>query len=223
MRRRVIAAASGIAVLAVSIALALLGRAVLATPAAVDRAAPGWPERALVEARHRSLADRVAASLLAADRADAFNQIVGVYRNAIELQAAAGDPRGPVAITRLIPRLRSPEERAQALVMAGTLLAYSAGAGFGAVLPAREQAPTTTVLAQAREDFRDAVRSDPGNEAAKYDLEFLLRQQQAQSKQKPPARKRKKAPTTQDRRKKKTAAANGQEHHAGIYATGSGY
>jgi hypothetical protein len=222
VRRRVVTAVAGIAALAVSVALALLGRAVLATPAAVDRAAPSWPARAQVEARHRSVADRAAASLLAADRIDAFTEIVGIYRDAIALPAAAGDPRGPVGISRLIPRLRSPEERAQALVMAGTLLAYSAGSGFGAVLPGREQAPTATVLAQAREDFRDAIRGDPGNEAAKYDLEFLLRQQQAQSKQKPPARKRKKAPTTQDRRKK-TAPANGQEHHAGIYATGSGY
>lgn len=222
MRRRVITAAAGIAALVVSIALALLGRAVLATPAAVDRAAPGWPERAQVGVRHLGLADRVAASLLAAGRDDAFTEIVGIYRDAVALPAAAGDPRGPVGIAKLIPRLRSPEERAQALVMAGTLLAYSAGAGFGAVLPARLQAPTATVLAQAREDFRGAIRSDPGNEAAKYDLEFLLRQQQAQSKPKPPARKRKKAPTTQDRRKK-TAPGNGQEHHAGIYATGTGY
>ncbi len=223
MRRRVVSAAAGVALLAVSVVLALLGRAVLATPAAVGRAGPGWPGRALVAVRHRSLADRVAASLLDADRADAFDEIVGVYRGAVALQAAAGDPKGPVAISKLIPQLRSHAERAQALVMAGTLLAYSAGSGFGAVLPAREQAPTATVLAQAREDFRDAVRSDPGNEAAKYDLEFLLRQQQAQSKPKPSAKKRKKTPTTQDQRKKKTAAANGQEHHAGIYATGSGY
>jgi hypothetical protein len=222
VRRRVITATVGIVALVVSIALALLGRAVLATPAAVDRAAPGGPDRAQVTVRRRSLADRTAAFLLDADRADAFNEIVAIYRSAVELQAAAGDPRGPVGITRLIPRLRSPQERAQALVMAGTLLAYSAGSGFGAVLPAREQAPTATVLAQAREDFRAAIRSDPGNEEAKYDLEFLLRQQQAQSKPKPPARKRKKAPTAQNRRKK-TKTANGQELHAGIYATGSGY
>ena len=220
--RRPVFAAAGVAALAASIALALLGRAVLATPAAVDRAAAAWPESVHVGARQRSLADRTAAYLLAADRADAFNEIVGIYRNAIALPAAAGDPRGPVQITRLIPRLRSPEERAQALVMAGTLLAYSAGAGFGVVLPRQDQAPTAIVLGQAREDFRAAVRSDPGNEAAKYDLELLLRQQQAQSKPPPQGHKRKKTPTTQDKRRK-TTPANGQEHHAGIYKTGSGY
>jgi hypothetical protein len=222
MRRRVLTAAAGFAALVASVALALLGRAVLATPTAVDRAAPGRPARAQVEARHRSLADRAAASLLDAGRADPFDEIVGVYRSAVQLQAAAGDPKGPVAISKLIPRLRSSQERAQALVMDGTLLAYSAGAGFGAVLPAREQAPTAVVLAQAREDFRDAVRSDPGNEEAKVDLEFLLRQQQAQSKPKPQGKKRKKSHTSQSKRKK-AKNTNGQEHHAGIYATGSGY
>lgn len=222
MRRPVLTAAAGIAALAVSIALALLGRAVLATPTAVDRAAAGWPARAQVGTRHRSLADRAAAYLLAADRADAFTEIVGIYRAAIEFPAAAGDPRGPVRISRLIPKLRSPEERAQALAMAGTLLAYSAGAGFGVILPRRNQAPTATVLDQAREDFRAAVNSDSGNEAAKYDLELLLRQQKAQAPQRPSAHKRKKTPTTQNKRKK-TARTNGQEHHAGIYQTGSGY
>ena len=222
MKRPVIAVA-GIALLAVSIGLALLGRAVLATPAAVDGAAAGWPERVQVHARDRSPADRAAAYLLAADRADAFNEIVAVYRDATALQAAAGDPRGPVRISRLIPKLRSPAERAQALVMAGTLLAYSAGAGFGVVLPRQDQAPTAVVLDQARADFRAAVLTDPGNEAAKYDLELLLRQQKAQSRhQRPHPPKRKKTPTKQDKRRK-TTPANGQEHHAGIYQTGSGY
>jgi len=220
--RRALIAAAGIAALVVAIALVLLGRAVLATPAAVDRAAADWPDRVHVGARDRSLADRAAADLLAVDRGDAFRRVVGIYRNAVALQAAAGNPKGPVLISRLIPELRSPQERAQALVMAGTLLAYSAGAGFGVVLPRQDQAPTATVLAQAREDFRAAVRSDPGNEEAKYDLELLLRQQQAQSKQRPHGQKRKKAPTTQDKRKK-SSQSSGQEHHAGIYQTGSGY
>jgi hypothetical protein len=220
--RRPVTAAVGIAVLAVSIALALLGRAVLATPAAVARANAAWPDRVQVGVRHRSLADRLAGELVSADRADAFRKIVGIYRNAVSLPAAAGDPKGPIEISQLIPKLRSPDERAQALVMAGTLLAYSAGAGFGAVLPARDQGPTQTVLAQAREEYRTAVLSDPGNEAAKYDLELLLRQQQAQSPPRPHAQKRKKTPTSQDKRRK-SRPTNGQEHHAGIYAGGSGY
>jgi hypothetical protein len=220
--RRVAIAVAGIAAVVCSIPLALLGRGVLATPAAVAEATPGWPVRAQVGQRHRSLADRAAASLLAADRSDAFTEIAGIYQNAISFRAAAGDPRGPIRISRLIEKLHSPAERAQALTMAGTLLAYSAGAGFGVVLPRSDQAPTATVLTQALEDFRAAVRSDPSNEAAKYDLELLLRQHQQQSPSRPPARKRKKQPTAQDNRRKK-APANGQEHHAGIYATGSGY
>jgi hypothetical protein len=106
--------------------------------------------------------------------------------------------------------------------MAGTLLAYSAGSGFGVILPRKLQVPTATLLAQALEDFRTAVRTDPGNEEAKYDVELLLRQREAQAPPRPQGNKRKKTPSTQDKRKKK-AAANGQEHHAGVYATGSGY
>ncbi|HEX7526413.1 MAG TPA: hypothetical protein VF327_08905 [Gaiellaceae bacterium] len=222
MRRTVLTAAVGIAVLAASIVLALLGRAVLAAPGAIDRGAPGWPARGQVETHRRSLADRAAASLLAAERADTFTRIVGIYRDAIALSAAAGDPKDTVQISQLIPKLRSPEERAQALVMAGTLLAYSAGSGFGVILPGKLQAPTATLLAQALEDFRAAVRTDPANEEAKYDVELLLRQRKAQAPSKPQGTKRKKAPATQDKRKKKKTA-NGQEHHAGVYASGSGY
>jgi hypothetical protein len=222
MKRPVVTAVAGIIAILVSIALALLGRAVLATPAAVDRAGTAWPERVHVATRDTDPFDRAAASLVGTGHAGAFDQIVAIYRNAVALQAAAGDPRGPVGITRLIPRLHSSQERAQALVMAGTLLAYSAGAGFGVILPRSDQAATATVLDQAREDYRAAIRDDPGNETAKYDLELLLRQQRAQSAQRPQAQKRKKAPARQDRRQK-TTRANGEEHHAGIYATGSGY
>lgn len=221
MRRSALTGAAGIAVLAASIALALLGRAVLATPGVIDRGAPGWPARGQIETQRRSVADRVAASLLAADRTDAFTRIVGIYSDAIALSAAGGDPKDTVEISQLFPKLRAPEERAQALVMAGTLLAYSAGSGFGVVLPRKLQAPTATLLAQALEDFRAAVRTDPAGEEAKYDVELLLRQREAQAPPKPQGTKRKKAPATQDKRKKKRA--NGQEHHAGIYATGSGY
>ena len=222
MRRSVLTGAAGIAVLAASIALALLGRAVLATPGAIDRGAPGWPAAGQVDTHRRSIADRAASSLLAADRTDTFPRIVGIYRAAIALSAAGGDPKDAVQISQLIPKLRAPEERAQALVMAGTLLAYSAGSGFGVILPRKLQIPTETLLAQALEDLRTAVRTDPANEEAKYDVELLLRQRAAQAPPRPQGNKRKKTPTTQDKRKKKKAA-NGQEHHAGIYATGSGY
>lgn len=221
MRRRALTAGVGVALLVLAVALALLGRAVLTTPAAVERAGTAWPSSVRVAATQRNLADRAAASLLAADRNDAFAEIVGIYRDAVSLLAAAGEPRGPVRISHLIPKLRSPAERSQALTMAGTLLAYSAGAGLGVVLPAGAQAATATVLAQAREDFRAAIRSDPGNEEAKVDLELLLRQQ-AEQERKPKPSPTKKSPTTQDTRTK-NKSTSGQEHHAGIYATGNGY
>ena len=222
MKRRMLAVATAVVLLAASVALALLGRAVLAAPASAQRAAPDWPQRARVGTRDKSAAARAAAYLLDTRRTDTFDEIVAIYRNAISLPAAAGDPRGPIRISRLIPSLSSPGERAQALVMAGTLLAYSAGSGFGVVLPGNLQAATATVLGQAREDFRTAVQSDPTNEAAKYDLELLLRQQSAQKPKPKSGKRKKKAPTTQDTRKK-TAPSTGQEHHAGIYATGTGY
>jgi len=219
----VLPAVAGVVLLVAAVAVALLGRAVLATPAAVERTGPGWPTGARIAVTHRNVAERAAAAVLDAGRNDAFAQIVGIYRNAVALLAAAGDPRGPVKISHLIPTLRSAEERSQALTMSGTLLAYSAGAGFGVVLPGKTQAPTAAVLAQAVEDFRAAVRSDPANEEAKVDLELLLRQQEEQAKQRQkPSPKQKKSPTTQDKRSK-TAPTNGQEHHAGVYATGSGY
>jgi len=200
---------AGVALIAAAVALALLGLAVLALPAGGAQPVRTQPAQGGVAAR-----------LL--EHGDAFDEIVAIYRAAVELPAAAGDPRGPVRISQLIPKLRSSDERAQAYVMAGTLLAYSAGAGFGVVLPSRNQAPTQTVLGQAREDFRSAIRADPANEEAKYDLELLLRQQQVQSPRHERARPRKKTPTTQDARRK-TAPNIGQEHHAGIYETGTGY
>ncbi len=222
MRRRLVLAFAGLVVLAASVALALVGRAVLTTPAAVALGGPGLPSRVEVAARRPDLAARAAAALLDSGPEERFARVVGIYDNAVSLLASAGDPRGPVAISRLVPSLHSPQERAEALTMAGTLLAYSAGAGFGALLPARDQAPTAVVLAQAVADFQAAIRSDPTGEAAKYDLELLLRQRNAQAPPKPAARRRKKAPATQDHHVKPTRAS-GQEHHAGIYATGTGY
>jgi hypothetical protein len=220
--RRTMVAAAGVVLVGVSVALVLLGRAALSTPAAVERAAAGWPDRVQVAPPRPGLADRAAADILGTDRGKAFGEIVRIYDDAVALQAAAGDPRGPVRITRLIPRLHSPEERAQALVMAGTLLAYSAGSGFGVVLPRLDQAATATVLDQALEDFRMAIRADPRNEQAKYDLELLLRQRRLQARPPVSRPKRKSTPTAQDRRQR-TTRGSGQEHHAGIYATGSGY
>lgn len=213
-------ALAGVALLVVAIALALLGRAVLATS---STAAVSWPTRADVHARGGDLVDRAASSIVGADSSAAFDQIVAIYRNAIALQAAAGDPRGPVRITRLIPKLHSPQERAQALTMAGTLLAYSAGAGFGVILPRSDQAATASVLGEALQDFRAAVAADPANEAAKYDLELLLRQQRAQAPPPRHAQKRRPKPQAQQDRRRQPRPGNTAEHHAGIYESGSGY
>jgi Mg-chelatase subunit ChlI len=216
--------AAGMLSLLAAVLLAFLGRAVLATPAAVDRRVVDWPSRAHFAAQDRGLADRAAASLLAADRVDAFAQIAAIYRNALDFPAAAGEPRNAVRITDLLRNVHSPAERSQALVMAGRLLAFSAGAGFGVALPPHDQVATAPVVAQALEDFRAAIREDDDNETAKFDLELLLRQRAAAHAPPGAAKKKltKKQATKQDKRRK-TKSQSGEQHHAGIYATGSGY
>jgi hypothetical protein len=224
MTRRVATTTAGIAMLVAAVALALLGRAVLATPASVDREVADWPARAHLAASHRSLADRAAAALLDTDRVDAFAEAAAIYRNALDFQASAGQPSGPVQITQLVPKLHSQAERAQALVMAGRLLAFSAGAGFGVALPSKDQVATAPVLRQALDDFRAAIRADDTGETAKYDLELMLRQQAATHTPPTSGKKKltKKPPTKQDKRRKSRKQA-GEQHHAGVYSTGTGY
>lgn len=224
MKRQVAAATTGLVLLVAAVALALLGRAVLATPAAVNGKVADWPARAHFAKSQRSLAERAAASLLDTERVDAFAEAAAIYRNALSFQASAGEPSGPVQITQLVPKMGSQAERAQALVMAGRLLAFSAGAGFGVALPNQDQAATAPVLRQALDDFRAAIRADDAGETAKYDLELLLRQRA--SAQTPPGSGKKKLtkkqPTKQEKRRK-SRKQTGEQHHAGIYATGTGF
>ena len=214
MRGRAVLAVTALAAAA---SLALLGRAVLALPGNHAASGPGLPARVVAAPPAGGLAAWVVGS--APD--GRFAKAVAIYEQAVSFPATAGDPRGPVAIARLIPSLPTASERAQAWTMAGTLLAYSAGSGFGVVLPRRSQAPTDVVLAQAIDDYRSALAESPTAEDAKFDLELLLHQRSVQS---PPEGKghRRVQRTAQDHRRR-TAGSLGQEHHAGIYATGSGY
>jgi hypothetical protein len=222
--RRGLLVAAGVAALVLSIPLALLGRAVLATPAAVARETAAAPADVRVGARHRSLADRAAWELLGADRVEPFAQIVRTYRTVTELPALAGQPTWSVRLARLIPRLRSPEERAQAYVMAGTLLGLGAGDGLG--VPGGTDSPgAKALLRQAADDFRSALQYDDANEQAKYDLELLLKQERAQ-RPAPNGRKRKSATRPQPsggKIRKKVNLTQSRINDAGIYATGSGY
>jgi hypothetical protein len=211
--------------LALSIPLALLGRAVLATPAAVARATGEQSADVRVGARHGSIADRAAWRLLGADRIEPFAEIVRTYRTVAALPALAGQPTWSVRIARLIPKLHDPKERAQAFAMAGTLLALAAGDGFG-VPDTGGSRGAGPLLAQAINDFRAAVQNDEENEEAKHDLELLLKQQLARASQRDGTRTKRNKPAepqTSGGKPQKRPVAQSQLEHAGVYATGSGY
>jgi hypothetical protein len=226
-RRELVLVVAGLAALVLAIPLALLGRSVLETPAAVARANAAWPDGAKVS-RNRSLVDRVADQLLATDRAEAFARIVAEYRRATSDPVFAVEPINPVRLSKLIEALRSDGERAQAHVLVGAIFARPAGngeVGFDAV----RRAGLGLLLDQAVEEFRSAARIDDRNENAKYDLELLLKQQamsrakrqstrEQRAKEQQPAKQRAKRrkPGPRDR-------SSEVELHAGIYEVGSGY
>lgn len=227
MRRRLGLAAAGAAALALAIVLALVGRAVLATPAAVAREGRGWPEGARVERSH-GVAERVAASLLAADRAERLYAIARAYRRAAASPATSATTLTPVQLADQTRRLGSPLERAQAHVLVGAVLALPAGNGsisFDAV----RQLGGGRLLDQAAEEFRAAAILDDGNAAAKYDLELLLKRaamtrasrrndsRQRSTKQQGKQRQRSR------RHRRKSTRASLKRHAGAIYSNGSGY
>ncbi len=224
MTRRLLIVAVGAAALVLSIPLALLGRAALATPAAVAREAAVLPADVHIGTPHRSLADRAAWHLLGAGRAGPFTEIVRTYREVTALPAMAAQPTWSVRVGNLIPRLRSPQERAQAYVMAGTLLALGAGDGLG-VTQISDSPGAKALLAQAADEFRAAVAADGENEQAKYDLELLLRQQSPGRPGTGPASRKptSKPPPAGGKRQRKVPLTQSQINDAGVYATGSGY
>ena len=222
-RGRIALGALGAALLLCSTAVALLGRAVLAAPSSVDRTVTVWPARVSTKTHHAGPADSFADSLLGVGGDDAFSRIVAIYSNAVSFLATAGDPKGPIQISQLIDRLHSNDEIAQALTMAGTLLAYSAGAGFGATLPRQFQAPTVVVLNQAVDDFRAAVSRAPDDETAKFDLELILHQLKRPPHSSSRPGHTKKPPKGKGAGRPPKKGSNGQEHHAGIYSVGNGY
>jgi hypothetical protein len=81
--------------------------------------------------------------------------------NALSVQTARGQAQEALAAAA---RRAGPEGASQALVLLG-ILAFEAVSANGA----------SNQTGAAIADFTDAVRADPGNAAAKYDLELLLR------------------------------------------------
>lgn len=173
MRHPLAAAVAGACALALAIPIALLGRAVLATPAAVAQESRDWPAGTRVVRSHGPV-ERAARSLLGVDGAERLAQIARTYSRAAASPAVSDTTSTALRLAELARRVSSPVERSQAHVMVGAVFALPAGngaIGFDAV----RRLGGGAALSQAAQEFRAAIRSDDRNEAAKYDLELLLK------------------------------------------------
>jgi hypothetical protein len=217
----VLVAAAGAVALALSIPLALLGRAVLATE--VTRLDAGSLDNGVRQ--NRTLAERAAASLLAADRAERFAAVVRAYRRAAAAPAIGAASMAPVRLAQLARRVDNADERAQAHVMTGAVFALPAGNGTVSFDLVR-QLGGARLLEEAAAEFRAAARIDDQNEAAKYDLELLLKKDAIARRSAGngrPAGQRPNARQTRQQRRNASTRRRVEEHSAGIYSTGSGY
>lgn len=130
----------------------------------------------------------------------------------------------PLRLARLSAGIRSAHERAQAEVVVGAALALPAGngsVGFDAV----RQVGGGRLLDQAAGEFRAAALLDDTNEAAKYDLELLLKSlPKPQAAQRQQRRSRQRSGQKVERRRRvKHARGSREQHAAGTSAPGSGY
>lgn len=173
MRRPLVAVVVGACALALSIPLALLGRAVLATPDRVEAARlPGGQQQGL------SAFDQAADWLLGVEENQPFFKVVQVYRRTVSNPSGSTDSGAAVRLATLARRVKPRSERAQTHLMVGKVFALPAGDGsisFGRL----RQFGGGRLLAQAEEEFRAAALLDDRNEAAKYDLELVLASQTA--------------------------------------------
>ena len=176
MRRPLVAAAAGVAALGLSIPIALLGRAVLAAPGRAEAAAVDWPAAAHVR-ESRSLFERAADGLLGADRPDEFFGLVHAYRQAVSAPIGTSDSANPVRLAALARQVGPDSERSQAHLMVGVVFALPAGGGSISFDRMRAMRGGGALLEQAAAEVREAAVIDERNEAAKYDLELLLKSQ----------------------------------------------
>jgi hypothetical protein len=77
-------------------------------------------------------------------------------------------------LAELARQVGSPTARSQAQVIAGAAFALPAGTG-GLGFDAVRRLGGASSLEQAAQEFRAAIAADDRNEAAKYDLELLLK------------------------------------------------
>jgi hypothetical protein len=168
----------GVALLALALAAAWLGRGLMALPAAAARQDVAWQGSVKVAELGGGRAERVAAALVERNRSSDYRRVVSLFRGATiaphhQVLPSLAPVDAEAAIAKLAPKLRSRQERSQAQVMLGILLALAAGNGDG-TLGAGQGTGGNLLLDQARHEFQDAVRTDPANEDAKLNLELLL-------------------------------------------------
>lgn len=211
MRRSLLAVAAGVTAIALAVPLVLLGRAVLATP---DRSAS------------TGAFDRAADWLLGVADDDAFFALVRAYRRAVADPGSSVDSATPIKLATLARGIGPRTERAQAHLMVGAIFALPAGNGslsFGRM----RQFGGGPLLDQAAQEFREAALLDDRSEAAKYDLELVLRSQtpafQALSKRRLSAPERPNGRNNKQGQDTKHPRTKRRLKQGGVYGSGSGY
>jgi hypothetical protein len=189
MRRRPLIAALAALALALAIAGGAFAQALLAVPEAVreEQAAreAGYgdltSQLAAPPAPRRPVQTRLAHTVVGAEQNVRFSRIVREYARGL---ANIGDSDYEARISRGIAALPTPEQKAQALTFSGVLLFQGSNflLDFDPNHPDARTIPGTIRLFQAASRaFGQAIRLDPtGTEAAKLNLEHMLREIQAQ-------------------------------------------
>jgi hypothetical protein len=164
------------------------------------------------------------AALAGSDGGSTLQTIASAYRNASA--APAQSPADlPLRLAGLSSRIASARDRAQADVLVGAVLALPAGNG-SVGFDRMRQLGGGRLLDQAAGAFRSAIQLDGTNEAAKYDLELLLKSQAGAQRARERRRARaahRAADSSRRRRREKRARGSREQHAAGTSAPGSGY
>jgi len=174
VRRPLFATAAGILALGLSIPLVLLGRAVLAAPDRVEVLRIDGPVGNGAQPR-RSMFDRAADGLLGSDRADALFTIAREYREAATEPDAVVSSDMPLRLARLARRVGPVSERSQAHLMVAAVFALAAGNGSMRFERLRDLG-RGGLLGEAIGQLRESALLDERNDAAKYDLELILKE-----------------------------------------------
>ena len=153
-----------------------------------------------------------------------LDDVAAAYRRAAAAPAESPSDL-PLRLARISAGIESRRERSQADVLVGATLALPAGngsVGFDAV----RQLGGGRLLDQAAGEFRAAALLDDTNEAAKYDLELVLKSQARaeQSRQRRREQPGRRAGSRSVQRKAVRRPRGSREQHAaGTSAPGSGY